>query len=470
MELEISLIPVGVEAPKSIAVKDDPFGFVPAEPLSAAGSQEFTGTMTLADPTGFSEFNQIRAGDTLYVYVEALSGDLKPVLRLEDYGGKPLSVGNADGTASSASLQYTFPDDAAGYRIVVTAAVGDQRTQGDARFLIGVNDPDVLTGRSESPYRSILRQATPVKFGVIMDQITGVDQKSENFGVVADVRMEWQDPRLAFSPDECQCRFKTYTISSFNQLVTSLGADWPEYTVFNQQGRRDSQSPTIIVQPDGEVIFLERFSVTLQAPDFNFRRFPFDVQDFYIRFRAILPEEFFLYEALPGYSGLGEQLGEEEWIVDESDVFSDFHQNRSRFNFHFDARRHLSFYIFRIFTPILLIILVSWITFFLADYTRRIEVSSGNLLVFIAFNFTISDELPRLGYLTFIDTVLISTFVVTAMVIVLNVYLRRLEVQGREERAHRIDRFVIWFYPMAYLVGGLIVTIVFFTEIGEGFV
>ena len=96
-----------------------------------------------------------------------------------------------------------------------------------------------------------------------------------------------------------------------------------------------------------------------------------------------------------------------------------------------------------------------------------IEVTSGNLLVFIAFNFTISNDLPRLGYLTFLDTILISTFVVSALVIILNVYLKRLEVRGFQERAHRIDRVVIWLYPLAYLVGGLVVTLLFFTEIGQ---
>jgi hypothetical protein len=296
-----------------------------------------------------------------------------------------------------------------------------------------------------------------------MEQITGVDQKSENFGVVVDMRMEWTDPRLAFSPDECQCSFQTFTLSTFGKYLDEKGiTEWPSFTVFNQQGRRDSQAQTIVVQPDGHAIYVERFSATLQAPDFNFEMFPFDTQQFYIRIKSVFPEEFFVYTDLENFSALGKQLGEEEWVVDDFETIVDTHNNGSRYSFGFDAYRHLNFYLFRIFVPVLVIIIVSWFTFFLKDYGKRVDVASGNLLLFIAFNFTISNDLPRLGYLTLLDTILISTFVVTALVIVFNVYLKRLEVDGKKNFANTIDKYMIWIYPLAYFLAFAVVS-VFFT-------
>ena len=82
--------------------------------------------------------------------------------------------------------------------------------------------------------------------------------------------------------------------------------------------------------------------------------------------------------------------------------------------------------------------------------------AGANLLVFIAFNFTIAGDLPRLGYLTFMDLSLISTFLITAVVLVICVYLRRLHTLGREALVNKIDKYLIALYPVAYalVLGG----------------
>ncbi len=124
-------------------------------------------------------------------------------------------------------------------------------------------------------------------------------------------------------------------------------------------------------------------------------------------------------------------------------------------------RRHLSFYIFRIMVPLALVIIVTWFTFFLRDFGRRVEVSSATLLTFVAFNFTVADNLPRIGYLTFMDALLIGAFVASVIVVIYNVILKRLETDGRGELAHRIDKPMIWFYPILFILGAITAVVLF---------
>jgi len=311
-------------------------------------------------------------------------------------------------------------------------------------------------------------QPTPVKIGIKLQQITNVDQRAENFSVGATLMMRWHDPALAYSPDSdpCRCRFKTLKESNFDQLIMEKGRKWPEFTIYNQQGNRFSQNRLFGIFPDGDVLYFERFTTTLQAPDFNFRRYPFDRQQFFIHVDSVYPKDFYVFTDLEGFSEVGARLGQEEWKVQRFDtlvssVTASTRGATSRFSFRVEAQRHRTYYIFRILLPICIILVVAWVTFFVRDYGRRIDLSNGVLLLFVAFNFTISNDLPRLGYLTFLDTIIFSAFIVTSLVVIINVYLQRIESADRRESAHRLDRYVRWGYPATWLVLVLFLVSVF---------
>ncbi len=453
---------VGIDAPEALSGQTESNGppFVFAKENTGAPDR---GIVLVSDELRqdqairFYNLANLATGQTLYAYAEAISGDLKPVLTLLDQSDKPVAYANFTATDDRARLQYRLPWDAERYRLSISSQdPAGRTTAGSFRLLLGLNAPEVLQGKGEPTGLEILQAPIPVSIGVKMQQLTSVNQKSENFGVVATIVMQWQDPRLAYDPEQIQDRFKVFMGDAFSAEMSRLGKTWPMYTIINQQNKQWVQNRFVVVRPDGEAIYLERVSLTLQAPDFDFRNFPFDEQRFFIRFDLLAPEWMFQFREIEGYSEVGKQLGEEEWVITafETSISSGQILKRpvSRFNFEFSATRHVEYYFFRILLPLIVIISVSWILFFLKDYAKRVDAAGANLLLFIAFNFAISSDLPRLGYLTFLDTLLISAFLVTAIVLILSVYLRRQDMKGRDVFVARVDRYVIIFYPLAYFL------------------
>jgi hypothetical protein len=459
---------VGVNAPEVLTGKATPTGddFVRKvnvfPPLQAM--QEMTGTVTPSAPRQRFTLRPLKAGDVVYAYAQPLTSTLPMYIRLVDFGDKPLAVGyDSDEEQRSITLTYQVQEDVTHYVIEVVPLTDD--AEGTYRLLVGINMPETLTGELQPTEETVLQEPIRVKIGVKMDQITGVDQKAENFGIVNTLQMEWQDPKLAFDPATCNCKYKSLSIGDFTKYVASHGTIWPEFVYFNQQGRRDIQNGMVVVFSDGQAIYYERSTVTLQAPDFDFRLYPFDMQTFYIRIRQVFPDHLFVFTNLPDFSGTGKQLGEEEWVIQDQWTEINAVDTNSQYSFAFTANRHLMYYVVRIFIPVLLIIIVSWFTFFLKDYGKRVDVASANLLIFVAFNFTISDALPHLGYATVLDLVLVTTFVITGVVVIFNVWLKRLEVTKKESIAQTIDNYSIWLYPLIYFAAFAVVWF-FFTRGG----
>jgi hypothetical protein len=435
------------------------------DPSISRGSvsiQEVTGMISEEEPANTYTLRPFSAGETVYAYVEATSGDLKPVMALESFNGKPLRVSNISGTEPIANSQFAIENNIKN----LTLSVGNLPNQGNSttgsyRLLIGRNAPEVLSGKVKPEGLPIIQEPIEVRVGSKLIQITNIDQLNEKFNAVAELRMEWLDPLLAFNPEECQCSFKTFTGESFTKFADENEILIPQFTINNQQGNRWIQNKNTVVIPDGRAIYQEHYTTDLQAPLFDFTKFPFDNQLLYIRVDSLPGEDFFIYSDPPELSEIGDQLGEEEWYIVDSETEITSEDGNSSHWLYFTVRRHLSFYIFRIIVPIVLVIIVSWFTFFLRDFGRRVEVSSATLLTFVAFNFTVADNLPRIGYLTFMDALLIGAFVVSVIVVIYNVSLKRLEADGRSELAHRIDKPMIWLYPILFLLGAAIAVGIF---------
>jgi hypothetical protein len=461
---------LGLDAPQVLDGTAEPNGAVIAvQDQAVLGShlvQDYSGSLNADKPAIVLKLGDLNPGDTLFIHLQATSGDLKPILFLRDYGNKPVWVANLNGQSDFASFEQAFPEGGANSTLDIRAAAPDgQMTSGDFILQVGVNAPEVLQGQGQPNAESLLKLAIPVMVGLKLQQIVNLDQPNEIMNDVGTLRLDWIDPALAFNPDDCNCSSKLYTENDFNRFITDVNGNWPDFTFFNQQGNRWILNRIILVESNGHVNYLERFSTNFQL-DFDWTAFPFDTQDFYIKVDMLLSDDQYVFVPLENFSEIDPLNGEDEFILTTFDTqISTVTSSRlvptSRFTFHFSAPRHLDYYIFRFFVPILLIILVSYITFFLKDYTRRIEIATGNLLLFIAFSFSLGDNYPRMGYLTFMDALMAITFIINTLVVVLNVYFKYLEQKDQREKADRLEAPFTFFYPLAYLVSFGVAALIF---------
>jgi hypothetical protein len=450
---------IGLNAPGATEPVGEPFAEQEFLGTSFTPSvEEITGSLTASNPLSTLRLADMEAGETLYVAVDPVAGNLIPILILRDFGGKPLQAANLDGQNPRAALEFTMPERATGYTLDIQAATGADgaMTAGDFRALLGLNAPEALTGVAAETGDPVLKAPIDVQVGIRIERISEVDSQGEDFTVLGSMRMDWTDPTLAYSPDSCNCAVKIYTEKEFDRFLADVNSRWPDFVFFNQQGNRWVQSRAAAIWPDGRARYGESFTTTFQA-DFDFRKFPFDNQYFPIYLDLLFPADTYIASELPGFSGISGEHGEDEFIIEEFTTASEIVPGRvtdlpvSRFSFAFNAPRHLDYYTLQVFVPILLIILISWFTFFLRDYNRRIEVSAGNTLLFIAFSFSLADNYPRLGYITFLDAVMGVTFAFNTLVLLYNVYMKRLENDERLERVAHIDHFFDWAYPFLYL-------------------
>lgn len=302
------------------------------------------------------------------------------------------------------------------------------------------------------------RDPIPVRAGIFITQIADVDQKAENFKVVARLRMDWTDPALAFDPETEGTTRRVMSTEAFLVYARENNIPIPAASFENVQARTFVKQSAVSWNNLGEAFHASESVLTLQAPDFDFRQYPFDTQKFYVRLLLNRSTNAFVFEDLEDFSGMGPALGEEEWIIRHTWTEIDTARgiagwDSSRISLVFDADRHLIYYWTRILVPLLLLVTISWANLFLEEYRRRIDIAGANLLAFIAFNFAVSGDLPRLGYVTFLDALMLAMFVTSAVTVAYNVMLRRLAVEHLEDRAKRIDWHVTyWGFPAVHIL------------------
>ena len=78
-----------------------------------------------------------------------------------------------------------------------------------------------------------------------------------------------------------------------------------------------------------------------------------------------------------------------------------------------EIERDYGYYIFKIILPMVLILLVCWSVFWIhpRELESKLTITIVCLLSLIAYNFVIDQDLPKLGYLTLMDYIILLSYI-----------------------------------------------------------
>lgn len=160
--------------------------------------------------------------------------------------------------------------------------------------------------------------------------------------------------------------------------------------------------------------------------------------------------------AIPDY-----QLRKVERVISQSDYptnFGDPEKDKagtrySRFSLRVFFEREYWSYAFKILIPLLIILAMAYLVFFLppGQLDTAASVAMTALLSCMAYNVAVSQNMPEIGYLVLSDKFFISTYVLLLLTLAQTFITFIVDADGRAELAVKIDKYSRVVFPLLVL-------------------
>ena len=235
----------------------------------------------------------------------------------------------------------------------------------------------------------------------------------------------------------------------------------PRVAVFNERDVSSRLPKVVEVRPDGTVTFRQRLIGTF-ASSLDLRRFPMDSQTLEIRivvYDGTAADEVVLVESTWTESARSAELAITDWEIGELEVEAGTYTpvpglHLSSLTARVGARRHLGYFFVQLLVPLILIVAMSWIPFWIDPgvIPVRTSVCVTTVLTLIAYRFMIGGLVPKLPYLTRVDYLLLGATVLVAASLATTVAGAFLVRQDRAAAVSRIDARARVIFPVAFLL------------------
>ena len=300
--------------------------------------------------------------------------------------------------------------------------------------------------------------------------LVGIDEAKETYTLDFYSWIDWQDSRLAFTPDE-------FGVDYIN-IQPSFA--WDEDKLWNPNMEFMNLVDTKIVEQSlridssGHCSYTIRQIATFKFEDVDkaFKRFPLDKQNLSIMIESFRWDATKVKFDIEGgertYSRaeLAEQanLDTSEWKVQSKEtkvLEKQYGGDPAPFSVAqvvLSVKREAGFYLWKICLPIFALVLIALVVPWVPhdEMESRVVLSITTLVAVTTYSIIINGDLPKLPYLTVIDSWMLWSFIVIVFVTMGNVLVAQTAHRKKTVHEH-FDSACRWAVPLVFLAGVVII-------------
>ncbi|XP_060769958.1 gamma-aminobutyric acid receptor subunit rho-2-like isoform X1 [Neoarius graeffei] len=258
--------------------------------------------------------------------------------------------------------------------------------------------------------------AVPVGVDVQVESLDSISEVDMDFTMTLYLRHYWKDERLSF-PSTTN---KSMTFDG--RLVKKI---WVPDVFFVHSKRsfiHDTTTDNIMlrVYPDGHVLYSLRVTVTA-ACNMDFSRFPLDTQTCTLELEsyAYTDEDLMLYWKSGDESlSIDDKISLSQFLIQKFHTTSRlaFYSSTGWYNrlyINFTLRRHIFFFLLQTYFPATLMVMLSWVSFWIDRRAVPARVSLGitTVLTMSTIITGVNASMPRVSYIKAVDIYLWVSFV-----------------------------------------------------------
>jgi len=302
-----------------------------------------------------------------------------------------------------------------------------------------------------------------------INKIYNINTVDETYQIDGYMEYSWFDERMKFGDGDSSAEDMIYENDRAKELIdTKLWV--PALEMINIQGSMDRADIVITISPNGKIDYEERF-FGIFGSNMNYKSFPFDSQNFNIQIEPFsYDKRHIVFSNIELFPKVANDSIIDTWEitamnkrVEDYRYPEDNAENEiySRAVFEIIAKRMTGYYLWQVLFPLFMIIMASFVIFWIRDFGTQIGIGFTLMLTVVAFNFYSASILPKLPYQTFIEAVIIVGYVFIFLGIIAVIVNYRIFGNKKKTDANKLLRTLRYIFPLGFFVTMVLMYFVF---------